>query len=134
MSATLGVLAGLVLALGTVYLARRWEPATALRVYAIGLVATAGVYVALALAGRASTRWVAIEALGVALYGGAAWLGLRRWLPALALGWAAHVVWDLALHLAGPGGAFTPAWYPWLCLGFDLPIAGAVMAQGRRLR
>ena len=75
-----------------------------------------------------------IEALGVALYGGAAWLGLRRWLPALALGWAAHVVWDLALHLAGPGGAFTPPWYPWLCLGFDLPIAGAVMAQGRRLR
>jgi hypothetical protein len=98
MSATLGVLAGLVLALGTVYLARRWEPATALRVYAIGLVATASVYVALALAGRASTRWVAIEALGVALYGGAAWLGLRRWLPALALGWAAHVVWDLAFH------------------------------------
>ena len=39
-----------------------------------------------------------------------------------------------ALHLAGPGGAFTPAWYPWLCLGFDLPIAFAVMAQGRRLR
>ena len=134
MSATVGVLAGLVLALGTMYLARRWEPATALRVYAFGLVATAGVYVALALAGRASARWVAVEAAGVALYGGAAWLGFQRWLPALALGWAAHVVWDLALHLGGPGGAFTPAWYPWLCLGFDLPIAGAVMARGRRSR
>ena len=133
MIVTLGMLAGLVLALGTVYLARRWEPATAIRVYAIGLVLTAGVYVALALAGRASARWVTIEALGVALYGGAAWLGFRRWRPALALGWAAHVAWDLALHLGGPGSAFTPAWYP-LCLGFDLPIAVAVMAQGRRLR
>jgi hypothetical protein len=114
-----------------VYLARRWEPPTALRVYAIGLVVTAAVYVAFALAGRASERWVAIEVLGVALYGSAAWLGFQRWLPALALGWAAHAAWDLALHLDGPGGAFTPEWYPWLCLGFDLPIAVAVMAHGR---
>jgi hypothetical protein len=130
-SVTLGTLAGLVLALGAIHLARRWAPGTALRVYAIGLVVTAGVYVALALAGRASARWVAIEMLGVLLYGGAAWLGCRRWLPALALGWGAHAVWDLALHLDGAGGAFTPPWYPWLCLGFDLPIAVAVMTDGR---
>jgi hypothetical protein len=131
-TASLGVLAGVGLALGTIYLARQWEPMTALRAYAVGLVATAAVYVALALVGRASSRWLAIEALGVALYGGLAWLGFRRWLPALALGWAAHVGWDLALHLGGPGGAFTPAWYPWLCLGFDLPIALAVILLARR--
>jgi hypothetical protein len=131
MTAALGMMAGLVLALGTISLARRWAPGTALRVYALGLVATAGVYVVLALAGRASARWVAIEVLGVGLYGAAAWLGLRHWLPALALGWAAHVGWDLALHLGGAGAVFTPAWYPWLCLGFDLPVALAVLAQGR---
>jgi hypothetical protein len=43
MSATLGVLAGLVLALGTVYLARRWEPATALRVWYHVLACTSSV-------------------------------------------------------------------------------------------
>jgi hypothetical protein len=31
------------------------------------------------------------------------------------------------------GAAFTPAWYPWLCLGFDLPLGVAIAAMaGRR--
>jgi hypothetical protein len=131
MIAALNILLGLVLALVTVFLARRLGPSAATRLYAVGLVVAALVYLALALASRSTPQWVAIELLGVALYGGVAWLGFRGWAAALAPGWAAHVAWDLALHLDGAGAAFTPAWYPWLCVGFDLPIAVAVLTGGR---
>lgn len=65
---------------------------------------------------------------GVAVFSVPAWLGVRRaavWLPA---GWALHVVWDVALHAVAPLAA--PAWYVWLCLGFDLVVAGAVLHAG----
>ena len=65
--------------------------------------------------------------LGVLLYGAAAWVGFRRSAALLALGWAMHVVWDVALHLQGAGAEYTPGWYPWGCLSFDLVVAGAVL-------
>ena len=126
------ILAGVALALVLVGVARGSARTGPNGVYAVGLLVTAAIYVAFALVGRASPRWVAIEGLGVALFGGLAWLGRRRWPAALALGWAAHVAWDVGLHLDGAGGAFTPAWYPWLCVGFDLVIAGAVLAGRHR--
>lgn len=129
---TLSVVAGLVLALAAMLFVRKLPPATARRVFAIGLVVTALIYVALAIAGRAGPRWIGLELLGVAVYGAFAWVGLRHWASMLALGWAAHVGWDLAFHLRGAGAAFTPAWYPWFCLGFDLPIAVAILAHGGR--
>ena len=50
----------------------------------------------------------------------------------LAAGWAAHVAWDVLLHLSGAGAEYTPHWYPWLCVSFDLVMAGAVLASSRR--
>jgi hypothetical protein len=120
-----------VLAFGTAFITRRLSPATASAIFAVGLIVTALVYVAFAIAGGASSRWIGIEMLGVAAYGSAAWLGFRRWPAILAAGWAAHVVWDVALHLTGTGAAYTPAWYPWLCLGFDVPIGVLVMVRHR---
>jgi hypothetical protein len=131
LTATLSVLAGVVLALGTVFVTRRRRPATAHQIFAIGLVVAAFLYVVFALAGRAGPGWIGLELVGVGLYGSLAWLGFRRWPWVLALGWAAHVAWDLALHVRGAGAAFTPAWYPWLCLGLDVPVAIGVIAQGR---
>ena len=64
------------------------------------------------------------------LYGAAAWLGFRVSAAVLALGWAMHVVWDVALHLQGAGAGYTPFWYPWGCVSFDLMVAGAVLAAG----
>ena len=127
----LSILAGVVLALGTVFLTRKLRPEAAFRVLAIGLVVAAFVYVAFAVAGQAGAWWIGVELLGVALYGTLAWLGFRRWPLVLGWGWVAHAAWDLALHLGGAGAAFTPAWYPWLCLGFDVPIGVAVMAQAQ---
>jgi hypothetical protein len=100
-------------------------------VYAVGLVVTAAVYVVLALRGGASARWVGIEILGFAAYGAAALIGLRSFPLLLAVGWALHVAWDVLLHLNGAGAAFTPSWYPWLCVSFDLVIAVAVLRSFR---
>ena len=61
------------------------------------------VYVGFGAAGGAGARRLALEIFGVLLYGAAAWAGLRGrpWL--LALAWAAHVGWDVLLHLSGAG-------------------------------
>jgi hypothetical protein len=83
----------------------RKQPDGGRRVYTIGLIVTALIYVVFALLGRGSARSLALEALGVLLYGGAAWLGFRKSAALLALGWAMHVVWDVALHLQGAGAA-----------------------------
>jgi hypothetical protein len=128
----IALLLGAVLALALVGLARMYPPGRERLVYAVGLVCTALVYVVFGVAGGASAQWLALESLGVFLYGAAAWGGLRGrpWL--LALGWAAHVAWDVLLHLSGAGAEYTPHWYPWLCVSFDLVMAGAVLASSRR--
>lgn len=133
MFALTSVLVGVVLALALVRFARGRGRgrASAARIYAAALLIAAILYQVFALAGQAEVRWLLIEGAGVLLYGAAAWVGLRRWLAVLALGWAVHVLWDVALHMDGPGAAFTPAWYPWLCIGFDLVVAGAVLVLAR---
>ena len=76
--------------------------------------------------------WLALESLGVFSYGGAALAGLKLWPWLLAIGWTAHVGWDVLLHLNGAGAEYTPPWYPWLCVGFDLVLAGAVLTSVKR--
>lgn len=92
------------------------------RIYAVGLLAAALVYVGFALAAGAGAGPLTAEGVGVAVFGAVAWLGLRRAPLWLAAGWAAHVGWDLLLHpLTGP--AYAPAWYVRACIGFDLAVA-----------
>ncbi len=128
----IALLFGTVLSLALVGLARRYPPERERLVYAVGLGITALVYVVFGVAGGASAQWLAFESLGVFLYGAAAWGGLRDrpWL--LATGWAAHVAWDVLFHLSGAGAEYTPHWYPWSCVSFDLVMAGAVLASSRR--
>jgi len=128
----LALLAGLASSLLVVRGARRKGPQTARRVYAMGLAVAALLYLAFALLARASAEWLAIEAVGVVLYGLAAVIAFRRWPAALAVGWVAHVAWDVGLHLDSAGAAHTPDWYPWLCVSFDLVLAAAVVAPARR--
>lgn len=112
----------------------RTQPDAGNRLYAIGLAVTALIYVVFALVGRASARSLALEALGVLLYGAVAWVGFRKSAALLAIGWAMHVVWDVSLHLQGVGAEYTPGWYPWGCVSFDLMVAGAVLTAGGRSR
>ena len=118
---TVGILGSIALVL----LARSLAPRRELLVYGIGLGITAVAYVALAVHHGAPPRSLGLELVGAVLYGSAAILGTRRWPALLALGWTAHVAWDLFLHPAG-GPAYAPVWYPWFCVGFDLPIGGYI--------
>ena len=129
---TLALILGTALALVFVRLARRYPAGGEMRIYAVGLVVTALVYVIFGAVGGAGARWLALEILGVVVYGAAAWAGFRgrHWL--LAVGWALHVVWDVALHLRGAGAEYTPPWYPWSCVSFDLVIAVAVLVSVKR--
>jgi hypothetical protein len=128
----IALLLGAALSLALVGLARTYPPSRERRVYAVGLVIAALIYVGFGVAGGASGQWLAFESLGLLLYGAAAWGGLRGrpWL--LAAGWAAHIAWDVPLHLTGAGAEYTPRWYVWLCVSFDLVMAGAVLASSRR--
>lgn len=130
MNIAIPIVLGVMLALVLAAVAQRRSTQYALRVYAIGLFVAALIYLAFALVGQARGRWLLIEGSGVALFGAAAAVGLRVRPLLLALGWAAHVVWDLALHRIGPGAAYTPAWYPWLCVGFDLTLAAIILTRG----
>jgi uncharacterized protein DUF6010 len=116
------ILFGAVLGGLVVVAARRLPPAGQARLLALGLVVAALVYVGLALAG-ADRRWLAVEAVGLGVFAVLGWLGVRASIWWLALGWVAHVGWDVGLHL-DRSQAFVGAWYPLLCVGFDLVVAG----------
>jgi hypothetical protein len=128
----IALILGSFLALALVGLARRFPPERERRIYAVGVLSAALIYVGFAVAGGAGARWLALETFGVLLYGAAAWGGLRGRPRLLALGWAAHVAWDVLLHLSGAGAEYTPHWYPWACISFDLVMAAAVLASVKR--
>lgn len=121
---------------GLFVLAARGRGWTAeVRLLALGLVVAALIYVVFALPG-ADHRWLALEGAGLAVFGGLAWLGVRASLWWLALGWVAHVAWDVGLHLERTQAVVGP-WYPLLCVGFDLVVAGYLLgpaSAGRQPR
>ena len=123
------LIVGVLLAFGFL-LWTRAQPDAGRRLYAIGLAVTALIYVVFPVIGGGNGRAVALEAGGMLLYGAAAWIGFRKSIALLALGWAMHPVWDVALHLQGAGAGYTPDWYPWGCTSFDLIVGGAVFVSG----
>jgi hypothetical protein len=128
----LGFVAGVVLALTVIRWTRTRPAGSQQRIFATGLVIAALVYVAFALIGGATLAWLAYEMGGLAVFGALAFLG-RDQRRVLALGWAAHVVWDVVLHVGTTAGAaYSPDWYPWLCVSFDLIIADALLRQRQR--
>ena len=132
MMTVIALILGAAISLALVWLAHRYPPQRERRVYALGLVIAALIYVGFGVVGGDGARWLALESLGLLVYGAAAWGGLRGrpWL--LAAGWAGHVALDVLLHLSGAGSEYTPLWYPWLCVSFDLVMAGAALASSRR--
>ncbi len=96
------------------------------RVFGVGLIVVALIYMGFALRSDPLSTWLLIETGGVTLYGLFAVLGIKGSHWWLAAGWALHPVWDLALHYFGTGAAFTPTGYAIVCVSFDLLIAGYV--------
>jgi hypothetical protein len=98
-----------------------------------GLIVTALCYVFFAAKAHAGPAWLAAELAGVALYGAIALRGLRGSAWWIVAGWALHPVWDVALHLVGPGREFAPVAFPTACLTWD-PVVAAVVAAAILLR
>ena len=107
--------------------ARVLKPERELRLYALSLVIAALVYVGFTARGAAPS-WLALELAGLAVFTLLAWLALKISALILALAWAAHAVWDVALHKL-LDVAFVPDWYPLVCAGFDLLLAGYIAVR-----
>ena len=118
-------LLGLVGSVALVLLGRSLGPRRELLVYGIGLGVTAVGYVLFALHHGAPAGYLGLELVGALLFGSAAVLGTRRWPALLAVGWTAHVIWDLLLHPAS-APSYAPVWYPWFCVGFDVFVGGYI--------
>jgi hypothetical protein len=115
-----------------IVLARRFGVQREVRVYAVGLVVAAIVYLGFALNGS-GLGWLFVELLGVAIFAVSASLGVKVSPFFLGLGWALHAAWDGWMH-AIAGAGFVPNWYPPVCLGFDLVLAGYIFAIRRNPR
>jgi hypothetical protein len=124
------IVLGAVLALPYVAYARtRRRPAV---LFAAGLIVAAAIYVVFALF-AADWRSVLVELGGVLLFAAIAFGGLRWPSYLLAIGWLAHAGWDLLLHPVQLSG-HAPWWYPALCIGFDLVVAGSITGAIRGSR
>ena len=121
---TVGIIGAAILVL----VARRFPPGRELLIYSIGLGITAVAYLVFGLLLGAPRDHLTRELVGTVLFGAAAVLGTRGRPALLALGWTAHVLWDLFFHYAnGPG--FAPTWYAMFCVGFDLPVGGYIAGR-----
>ncbi|MGD8330708.1 MAG: hypothetical protein PVJ49_14850 [Acidobacteriota bacterium] len=111
------------------YARQRRRPA---QPFAAGLTVAAVVYVVFALA-RGAGPALPLELGGVLLFATLSVVGIL-WSPyLLSAGWLLHVAWDLEFHpIDHPG--YAPSWYPVLCVGFDLVVAGCVFAVARIAR
>ena len=121
------VVVGVAVALPYVLYARRARAER--RVFAIGLVVAALIFVLLAVS-RGTLKEVVIEVGGVVLFAILAGLGVRNSAWFLALGWVGHVGWDLLLHPVNVS-SYSPWWYPVACIGFDLVVAGAIASRAK---
>lgn len=126
MEQSLWILGGVLLSLSFIVLVRWLDPQHEIMLYGIALIPTAGAYVFFSLINGVYSA-LPREFVGVLLYGGLGLAGVWRFPVLIALGWATHVAWDLA----GPGesaGSYVPTWWPAVCVGTDLFLAGYITA------
>ena len=121
-----GAIQALVLVAGAYLLSRFTREIVGRSLLAVFLFVAAALYILFAVRAGEGTFWVVGELAGVGIYGTMALWGLRGSPWWLAAGWAAHPIWDLALHYIGPGASFAPVGYTITCLSFDLLVAAYV--------
>jgi hypothetical protein len=118
---------GLFGAVGLIVFARQGSTRREVFVYTIGLVIAALVYVVFA-ALRGGPKDFGVEALGFMAFSLVAALGWRLSPLVIGAGWLLHVAWDVLLHPVAAGG-YASDWYPVVCIGFDLLLAGYIFVR-----
>ncbi len=116
------LVAGLVLGALLIFYARRFSLRGERKILAQALVIAAVLYMVFAFI-WGDMKWVLIELSGILVYGFFVWAAFRYSGYWLAVGWAFHPLWDVALHLVGPGNQVAPEWYAVACISFDLLVA-----------
>jgi len=124
----LWLILGLILGAILLAYARSYRARGERKILAIALVIAAIIYVIFAVI-WGDVLWVIIELAGVPIYGVFAWAAIRYSAYWLALGWLLHPIWDVALHLSGPGNMVAPEWYTIGCITFDILVAGYVFTR-----
>lgn len=101
--------------------AERLPPNAMHKLLGRSLVIAAIIYIGFALI-WGNISWVGVETAGVVIYSLFYWLSLRWSINWLAVGWLLHPVWDVVLHLLGPGYSVAPAGYAVACVSFDFAV------------
>ncbi|HEB29053.1 MAG TPA: hypothetical protein ENI05_15105 [Porticoccus sp.] len=121
---------GVVLAMPLLILAERVKLNLMTHLMGASLVFAAIIYLGFALV-WGDTYWLLIEFSGVVAYGIFYLLAVRFSAIWLSVGWLLHPIWDVVLHLNGPGSHVAPEWYAVACLSFDIAVAAYIF---KRLR
>jgi hypothetical protein len=133
METLLQILGGVGFSIALIAFARTRGRSRELLIYAVTLGLAAVVYVIFALTAGLGHALV-FELLGMMLFGCLGALGIWLWPPILVIGWTAHIAWDLLVPGSAEAG-YVPSWYPTLCIGTDLFLAGYIsgLLWSRRL-
>jgi hypothetical protein len=113
---------GLVFAVGVAILGR-WSKQDPIRVCAYALIASAFLFVGLALRSDNPGAWLGIELTGVAIFGSLALLSIVASPWFVFVGLALHPLWSIVFHFVGTGSAFTPGPFALAVAGFDGALA-----------
>ena len=116
---------GVVLAIALLRFANRLKLHSMKHLLGLSLILASMIYIGFAVV-WGSSAWVAMEALGVLIYSLFYWLSMKYSAIWLSLGWLLHPVWDVVLHLFGPGSHVAPEWYAVACLSFDIVVAAYI--------
>jgi hypothetical protein len=126
------IIIGIIFAVAFIFYAKRSKSYRGEKLsYAIGLGIAAVIYVVFGFF-SSSTDWILIELGGLLIYLPFAISGVRFSGWFLSLGWLLHVAWDLVLHNQPLN--FVPDFYPSVCLGFDVLIAGYICYRELKLK
>lgn len=114
---------GAVVAALSVVAVRKVLPRRERWLWSVSLVGAALVYVVAAAIRADRSSELLVEVVGATTFGLVAVAGWRVSAAVLAVGWAAHALWDLLLPRFIETD-FIPTWYVVACMGFDLVVAG----------
>ena len=93
--------------------------------WAWGLIIAAFVYIGFAAYAR-HIYGLMHGSLGLLVYGTSALLSRKFGTWLLGLGWLMHIDWDIFHGQFYLNTSYVPDWYPGICAGFDLFIAGYI--------
>lgn len=124
---------GIVLSIPLILFANKCKGRKLLHLLGTSLVVAAIIYIGFSIA-WGNAAWLGVELLGVSIYSFFYWLANRYSILWLAVGWIAHPLWDIAIHLKGAGAHIVPEWYAIACVSFDILIAIYICYRWNRSR